>query len=472
MSVRKVSRRDFLRMGGLLAGAALAGCATPTAEVIREEVPVEVTRIVETEGETVVEEVVVTATPPPAGKAHVHFSTSYAIEIYDPLLYDLVADEYPEIELEVSTTPFATGGGWETYGDNMITRIAGGEGIDVIYAPTEVLPLFTVKKVIRALDPFIEADAVTKADWEADIHPTLMEATQWRGEQMGAPNGYNNMIIHYNPVIFEEKGAPMPTRDWTWEEFLEACLTIADVKGTEDDLYGYCFWDSTFGMCPWYFNNDTCMFTEDSLDSNMNDPKVAETLQFLSDLILVHKVAPNPTGWDASAQFHSGHVAMRTCGGWCMNEAKQDEFYDWALQYQPHRSGPLKTNIGVGAYCLATILDVPEAAWNVVKVLNNYEMQLSWVIVDGAPPSRKSVADAQEFADLPKPSEADMSIFWESLDYAKVIPAPPNFNLTEPILLRYYSQIWNGELPVEEAVAQAHQELQAEMDIMKQNLGL
>jgi multiple sugar transport system substrate-binding protein len=449
---------------------------TPTPQVIEKvvketvEVEKEVEKVVTKEVEV---EKIVTPTPPPPGRQHVHFSTSYAIEIYDPLVYDLVREKYPNIDLEISTTPFATGGGWETYGDNMITRIAGGEGIDVIYAPTEVLPLFTAKKIIVPLDDYLAGDLEASQDMEKDIHPTLIKATQWQGKQMGLPNGYNNMIIHYNPVIFKEKGAKEPTKDWTWEDFLEACQAIADVKGTADDLYAYSFWGtSTFGMCAWYFNNDTSMFTDDWLNSNMNDPKVAETLQYLADLVLKYKVSPNPAGWDEWAQFHSRHLAMRTCGGWCIVGAKQDKFYDFALQYQPHKSGPIKTNIGIGSYCLATLAPAPEAAWNVIKVLNSYEVQLSWVVVDGAPPARKSVADSKEFKALAEPSPADMSIMWASLDYAKVIPSPPNFNLTEPILVRYYSQIWNGEISVEEAVTGAHTELQAEMDKMKKDLGL
>jgi oligopeptide transport system substrate-binding protein len=43
----------------------LAGCAQPTPEVIEKEVEVEVTRVVEKEGETIIEEVIVTATPEP-----------------------------------------------------------------------------------------------------------------------------------------------------------------------------------------------------------------------------------------------------------------------------------------------------------------------------------------------------------------------------------------------------------------------
>ena len=39
-----------------------------------------------------------------------------------------------------------------------------------------------------------------------------------------------------------------------------------------------------FAMHAWFFNNDTCVLTDDWKDSNMQDPKVAETLQFLADL--------------------------------------------------------------------------------------------------------------------------------------------------------------------------------------------
>jgi len=48
-------------IGSLVLGA----CTAPTPEVIEKEVPVEITRIVEREGETVVEQVIVTATPEP-----------------------------------------------------------------------------------------------------------------------------------------------------------------------------------------------------------------------------------------------------------------------------------------------------------------------------------------------------------------------------------------------------------------------
>jgi peptide/nickel transport system substrate-binding protein len=70
-SKKALTRRDFLRGAALTATAMVASaCTTPTPEIIKEQV--EVTRVVEVEGtpmvETVIEEVVVTATPAPVVK--------------------------------------------------------------------------------------------------------------------------------------------------------------------------------------------------------------------------------------------------------------------------------------------------------------------------------------------------------------------------------------------------------------------
>ncbi|MBK8799772.1 MAG: hypothetical protein IPM07_27260 [Anaerolineales bacterium] len=60
-----------------------------------------------------------------------------------------------------------------------------------------------------------------------------------------------------------------------------------------------------------------------------------------------------------------------------------------------------------------------------------------------------------------------MSIFWESLDYAALVTSPINFNIVDPLMQRWYAKIWNGEMSVEEALAGADVELQAEMDKLK-----
>ena len=329
------------------------------------------------------------------------------------------------------------------------------------------MPLLTDKGILTPLDPFLDVDTAFQADIDEDIHPTLMKALQWNGNQMELPTDWNNMIIHYNYKILEDKGVPEPGFEWSWNQFAEDCLTIADVTGSEEDLFAFAFWDNQFGITPWYHNNDTSSFKNNWADSNMDDPKVAETLQFMADLILKHKVAPNPTGFEWGAQFEARHVAMVQCGGWCINSYREAEFYDYKLQYFPHNQGPLKTVVGVGGDGIATLARHPDLCWEVLKLVNSTEYQLEYIQFNTSPMSRRSVVETPFFTDRALPSPADMGIFYDSLDYADFVPSPPNFNLIDPLLRRWYSQIWNGDITVDEAVTGAHAELQAEMDKLK-----
>jgi len=451
---KKVSRREFLR-GLTLAGggAALAACTAKTV-VVKETVVVE--------GEAKVVEKVITATPLPKEAVNIVATSQMAIATWDNSL-DRAKERFDSINMTVTQTGMP--GGWSGYADNIVTQIAGGEQLDVIMIAVEGIPLLGSKNILKPLDPFIEVDSEAQ-EIIADTHELLLEMLAWDGKQLEMPFSWNNMVMYYNTQIFEDKGVDPPAPDWTWDDFLETCVRIADVKGTEDDLYAYSFWGAgMFGMCSWYFVNDTSPLTDDWQDSNMLDPKVAETLQFLADLILKYKVAPNPTGWDEWGQFHAGHLAMRTCGRWCISASLEENFETYDLQYQPFNSGPYRTVAGTDGWGIATMSKYPDEAWEVVKLLSGKEASLDMVALGGNIPTLRSVAEMPVFAEY---GPNNTALFYESLDYAKTVVSPPNFNIIEPILDRNYATIWSGERTVGEAVQAAHVELQAEMDNLRE----
>jgi multiple sugar transport system substrate-binding protein len=220
-----------------------------------------------------------------------------------------------------------------------------------------------------------------------------------------------------------------------------------------------------FGMSAWYFNNGTSPLNDDWTESNLMDPKVEETLQFLADLILEHKVSPTPAGWDEWPQFHSSHLAMRTCGRWCISGSLTENFTTYDLQYQPHRAGDVKTVAGTDGWGISTSAKDPELSWEVVKLLSGTEASIDMVQSGGNIPALKSVAEMPVFAEYGPPNTA---IFYASLDFAKTVPSPTNFNIVEPILDRHYQTIWNGEKTVQEALAAAQAELEPEMEKLRQ----
>ncbi len=460
----KVSRRQFLR-GAALAGTGLvlAACAPQAAPTS----PAATGANAEPTATPQVIKEVVTATPGPKGRTKVHYTASGDLEPMQKVLVPLVQQKLPDIDLTVDLTPF--GSGWDTFADNVITRIAGGEGIDLIHIAIEGVALLTEKKILRPLDPFLEKDSAYKADIDKDIHPTLMKALNWKGQQMELPSDWNNMVMWYNYKIFASQGVPEPGKDWTWDDFVADCKALADVQGTANDRYAFSFWYTQFGMAPWFFNNNTSTLKNNWTDSNMDDPKVAETLQFLQDLILKYKVSPNPDGWDEEGNFESGHLVMRGCGGWCIASGNNNKFYDYKLQYYPHKAGPLKTVVGVGGDGIATMARDPDASWEVLKLINGPEYMAAYALENGSPMARRSIETSAKEMDRAKPSPADLSIYYQSLDYADFVPSPPNFNVIDPLLQRWYSQIWTGKITVAEACAGAHKELQAEMDKLKKS---
>jgi len=439
---KQLSRRDLLRLTAMTtASMAIVACSPASTTT--------------TDGE---------AGAPATESVDIVATTSMPVNTFDETLAR-AKDQIDNVNLEINANGWGSGG-WDGYSDTLLTRIAGGEQIDVIMIAIEGLGLLSAKNVLVPLDELIAADPAAQEVLENDVHITLREMLQVDGKQMEYPFSWNNMVTYYNTAIFEEEGIEPPTTDWTWEDFLETCLKVSRVSGGADDRYAYSFWGSgMFGMAAWLFNNDTSPLTADWSASNLLDPKVAESVQFLADLILEHKVAPNPEGWDETAQFLGGNLVMRICGRWCISGLLEAEFDTYDLQYQPHRAGSLKTVAGTDGWGIASSSKNPQAAWDVVKLLSGPEASLDMVQLGGNIPALRSIAEKPEFAEY---GPANTAIFYESLDFAATVPAPNNFNIIEPILNRHYATIWNGEKRVEEALQAAHDELQPEMDKLQQ----
>jgi multiple sugar transport system substrate-binding protein len=238
------------------------------------------------------------------------------------------------------------------------------------------------------------------------------------------------------------------------------------VKGEATDRYAYSFWGAGFfGMCSWlYMNDGQGVLNDDWTASNLDNPKVAESVQFLADLILKDKVSPKPAGWDEQGQFLAGNLVMRTCGRWCISGLLKNQFTDYDLVYQPHKSGPIVTVAGTDGWGVSTKTKTPNEAYTVAAALSGPGPSLEMVKLGGNIPALRSVAEKPEFMQYgPK----NTKIFYESLSGAKALPAPTNFNIIEPLVDRNLAPIWNGEVSVEEGLKKAHTELQAEMEKIK-----
>jgi multiple sugar transport system substrate-binding protein len=343
--------------------------------------------------------------------------------------------------------------------------IAGGEQLDVLMIAIEGIALLGVKNILVDLTDFLAADPATDKMVKDDIAPALTDMLRYKGKLLEIPFSWNNMVIYYNTKIMAEKNITVPEK-MTWDDFRGIASQVADVKGTAKDRFAYSFWGAGFfGMCAWlYMNDGQGVLNDDWTASNLNNPKVAETVQFLADLILKDKYSPNPAGWDEQAQFLAGNLVMRTCGRWCISGLLQNKFTDYDLVYNPHKSGPIVTVAGTDGWGVSSKTKNPNEAYAVAAALSGPGPSTEMVKLGGNIPALRSVSEKPEFSTYgPK----NTKIFYESLNGAKALPAPVNFNVIEPLVDRNLAPIWNGEVSVEAGLAKAHSELQAEMDKIK-----
>ena len=196
--------------------------------------------------------------------------------------------KYPNVKVEIAMDPITTG--WGDYVTKVFSQFNANNAYDVYGTAIETFSSFTSRGLFIPLDDFI-----AKNPTFSDFDPALFKYGSYEGKTYFVPIGWNNIMINYNRALFRDAGVDYPKEGWTWDEFREVAkkLTKRDAAGNVIQ-FGYEVPNQNFFVQPWFFSNGTSVLNADWTASNMLDPKVAESLQFLKDLIHVDKVSPIP----------------------------------------------------------------------------------------------------------------------------------------------------------------------------------
>ncbi|RIK26646.1 MAG: hypothetical protein DCC55_39845 [Chloroflexi bacterium] len=158
--------------------------------------------------------------------------------------------EYPEIEIL-----------WEPHGDGwdtkVLTNMAAGTAPDIMSTWPPVVNTWAEKQQLLDLQPMVDVDLPNanelflKSGWEQAWDPI----TQIR---MAMVTGIDVTSVYYNKIAFEEAGVPLPTPEWTTDEYTDAAvkLTQTDSGGAitrwggqlrPDYVLGYFYYVEAFG---------------------------------------------------------------------------------------------------------------------------------------------------------------------------------------------------------------------------------
>jgi multiple sugar transport system substrate-binding protein len=431
-SERNLSRRDFLKMASVGSAAALIAANGMSA--------------------------LAQGNPPPADASANLVIYDFGGEAQQGVNAEAVArfnERYPNVVVEDLFTPFPEG--WGQYITQLQVRVASGLPIDIIAIAIEGTRATIAQNLVRPIDDLI-AQEPTFTELVEQVEPSLHNALKGPdGTTYYLTREWNNMIIHYNTQMFEDAGLEPPSPEWTWEEFVETAKTLTTGEG-ENKIFGFGIPFFNFGLAPWFHTNETSTLNADWTDSNLNDPKVLESVKMIHSLVHEHGVSPDVEGTDGIGLFQAGRAAMTGGGRWpfagyIANDMRTVDITPWP------RNTAGTTVFGSGGWAFSATTANFDLAMELMKDLTDLQTEQGLVRAGTSLPSRRAATEIPEFTEFP----ASSHYYFDSLQDIKPIPSPPNFAEVESIFMRNLSTIMNNSVTPEQGLEAAHQELSAAM---------
>ncbi|SHN48546.1 multiple sugar transport system substrate-binding protein [Butyrivibrio hungatei DSM 14810] len=387
-----------------------------------------------------------------------HDKTIAAIELYESL--------NPNVTIEYEYYSF------DDYFTKLKTLVASDEVWDVFQLGGN-FPMYIDK--IYPLDEFIESGVV---DVSKISEANLKTTRETDGTQLGLTNGINTYGIAYDPALFEEAGATLPTDDWTWEDYQKAADTITEKLG----IFGsstFLSSDFTAG-CSTYIGQQGDLgqysfFNLDLTGMGFDDPQMlAPFIQMRADMI---KKGSYPDA-GASAEVTNIENDFLVTGEAAMVWVAVNQFptiYNaCAEQGRELALAPLPKAVAGGnsgtliqssqMLCVSQDSEHKEAAAAFISWFENDVDCNNILQAERGIPANEDVREA-----LSSSATKGQQIMYDYVDSVSKNPTPKEYNVLSPEgqdqvqdnYLNYIQQVASGEITAQEAAEKTYADAQA-----------
>lgn len=196
--------------------------------------------------------------------------------------------------------------------DKVAAMIAANDAPDLWWANT--LGRLGKEGHLLNLQPFIDNDPEMQ-ELVKDYIPSLLQTYRAaNGDIYGLPKDANAWFIIYNKELFEKAGAPLPQKGWTWQDMVNAALTIKELGGEVNGLmagFWKGWWDCDYTT--FIFQNGGKCMSDDGL-LGFDSPEAMGAFEWIHDTFHVKKAgitggyASSLSDWNI--QIQQGQLAM------------------------------------------------------------------------------------------------------------------------------------------------------------------
>ena len=248
--------------------------------------------------------------------------------------------------------------------------------------------MFTLidEEIIMPFDDLIETE-VDKA-WLNSFYPAFMENSQTGGKTYGIPFQRSTPVLYWNKEAFAEVG--LDAAPATWEETVEMGKKLVK-KDSDGNVTRWGVRIPSSGFPYWLFQglstqNDVILANSDGNQTNFDDPKVAEALQYLVDLSTKHEVmAPGIIEWGATPKaFFEGQTAMMWTSTGNLTNVRNNAPFDFGVAMLPANKRRGAPTGGGNFYIFEESSDEQKkAAFEFVKWITEPAQSAKWTIATG-----------------------------------------------------------------------------------------
>lgn len=340
------------------------------------------------------------------------------------------------------------------YNQVLVNALSAGTAADVFYIPGETAPGIIATGKVLPITNLVDTSAFI---------PSLMDVYTVGGEVYGIPKDFNTLAVFYNEDLFDEAGVEYPNADDDWNTFAEKLRAVNDLG---DDVNGACIAADFARLGAFAYANGWTPFEDDGT-VNLSDPAFVEAFEFYTGLVgdgVAVQPADIGAGWpgDCLAQERAG-VAIE--GAWIigfLRDSAPNMPYGSTLLPKSPATGDRGNFIYTVAWGVNADSPNQEAAVRVLEALTSPETQ-QFILEQGlAIPSREAMVDNPYFQEDSREARGNLTVFQGASD-GHVLGfqfGTVGTDYMGPINNAMVA-VMTGQATVEEALAQAQQEIDA-----------
>lgn len=375
-------------------------------------------------------------------------------------------EKHPNIKIKTESSPY------NQFFQKLDTQIAAESAPDIWLSDGVLVPKYAERGVLRDLTEWIQRDLKSEEYYGLDFNKDAS------GKYWGVPQGIQIAVLYYNKDMFDEAQVDYPTEEWTWDDLKTAAEKLTkDSNGkyavdsafdkNKISQYGLTFFSITEGWMTVLKSFGGGVLGETLDQSIIDSPENKAALDWIVDG-MQRELFPTPSDLKSfqsnMAPFPSKAAAMRI-GIYARTIDANNAGLNYDVTLLPKgpdgiRFSPVIANSWVinkkaeGA--------VADAAWEWVKFwAMEDEVQKEWASLGEAVPVKKSVANSEQFL---SGSPANKQAFLDSFEFAGTLDVNAVWSEWVGKFNDNINRAFEGEVPVDQAMTQADQEVQKVLD--------